>query len=46
MRSYHPLGAMQENIRYTKTLNFAERLLQGYTQEDVENYHPGFGRLF
>jgi hypothetical protein len=46
MRSYHPLGVMQDNIRYTKTINFAEKLLQGYTQEEVEAYHPGFARLF
>lgn len=46
MHSYHPLGAMQENIRFTKTINFAEKLLQGYTQEEVDAYHPGFGRLF
>jgi len=46
MRSYHPLGVKSENIRFTQTINFAEKLLQGYTQEDVDNYHPGFGKLY
>jgi len=46
MRHYNPLGVMQDNIRFTKTINFAEKLLQGYNQEDVDTYHPGFGRMY
>ena len=46
MKSYQPLGSNALTLRHTQTLNFVENLLKGYIQEDVDNYHVGFGRLF
>lgn len=46
MKNYQPLGPNSATLRHTQTLNFVEKLLHGYTQEDVDNYHVGFGRLF
>lgn len=46
MQEYSPMGQKAESRRHTLTINFAEKLLQGLNQEDVDNYHPGFGRLY
>jgi hypothetical protein len=40
------LSEKSRPYRFTETIGFAEKLLQGYTQEDVDAYHLGFGKLF
>lgn len=46
MSEYEVRGGKAAEFRSFNTLNFIDTLLVGCVQEEVEAYHPGFGRLF
>lgn len=46
MATYQVLGEKLEVFKAYQTLNFCEKVLTAYTEEDVTTYHPGFFKLF
>ena len=46
MCDYQLRGAKPEEFRAFNKLNYIDTLIAGIQQEEVETYHPGFGRLF
>jgi len=43
---YKMLGKKESEFRGFQTINYCEKLVNDYTQEEVDAYHAGFGKLF
>ena len=43
---YNPIGPKPEHYKGYWRINFIEKFLEGITQEDVDNYSVGIGKLF
>lgn len=46
MEKFVIIGQKKGDFKSYKTLNFCERVVSSYQEEDVMNYHPGFFKLF
>jgi len=46
MTDYKILGMKESEFKGFQTINYCEKLINDYTQEEVDLYHPGFGKLF
>lgn len=46
MGEYKCLGAKPEEVRRYNTINYVERILSEFQQEEVDAYHLGVGKLF
>ena len=46
MKRYSALGAKPAQYKAHHTINYVERMLDGVTQDEVDAYHIGFGKLF
>ena len=46
MTNYRILGSKSEEFKSYNTINYCEKILEGITQEDVDAYHVGVGKLF
>ena len=46
MKDYQPLAVVDIAVPAYKTLNFVEKVLSAYQEEEVAAYHPGFLKLF
>ncbi len=46
MADYQVLGAKSGKFTGYQTINYCEKIIKGYSQEDVDQYDQGFGRLF
>lgn len=43
---YKMLGEKAGDYKGFETINYCEKLINDYTPEEVEAYHPGFAKLF
>jgi hypothetical protein len=43
---YKMLGKKETDFKGFQTINYCEKLINDYQQEEVDQYHPGFGKLF
>lgn len=43
---YKMLGEKSSSYKGYQTINYCERLINDYQEDEVAVYHPGFGKLF
>ncbi len=46
MMQFAIIGPKQSEFRSYNTINYCEKILEGLTQEEVDSYHVGFGKLY
>lgn len=46
MKNYNPIGPKSEEFKQYQMNHFLNKLLDGYNQEDIDNYSLALGKLF
>jgi hypothetical protein len=46
MAKYEIFGEKKGDFKKYQTINYCEKIIGGFTQEEVDTYNPGLGRLF
>ena len=46
MAAYEIFGEKKGEFKPYQTINYCEKIISHLSQEDVDNYHPGLGKLY